>query len=203
MKVAEKHQKHSLWWTIQHWEPKRISQQSLIRSLFCSVSKLCIKTRHDWENFNMAIDQKLGLVNHPLGERTEECSWCLDSVDWKFSGHCSFFRTFEYSIFSNFPYHRIFRISIIQTKMVCSLKLRYCVSYVLYLNSIMSLSVFIKIALSQWQANNSVIALCIIGSLSVTFVVLEWKPPDTFNRWTYNPWSFVSDSIIFNVLGHN
>ncbi len=58
MKVAEKHLKHSLWIAIQHWKSKITGKQSLVRSLFCSVSENINQTRHDWENFNMAIDQK-------------------------------------------------------------------------------------------------------------------------------------------------
>ena len=58
MKAAEKHLKHSLWIAIQHWEPKIIGKQSLVRSYFAVSAKTSIKTRRDWDNFNMAIDQK-------------------------------------------------------------------------------------------------------------------------------------------------
>ena len=34
MKVAEKHQKHSLWWTIQFWEIKRIAGPAKFGSKF-------------------------------------------------------------------------------------------------------------------------------------------------------------------------
>ena len=55
MKLAEKHQKHSLWGTIQYWEPKRIGQQKVGSKIFFIVSETLIKT---WENINMEIDQK-------------------------------------------------------------------------------------------------------------------------------------------------